>query len=56
MSVAALDAFHQIGMVLLLKRVDQIDGGLIRGKQDVIQALQAGVTAVSSSSPQVWRL
>ena len=33
-----------------------IAGGLIRGKQDVIQALQAGVTAVSSSSPQVWRL
>ena len=33
-----------------------IAGGLIRGKQDVIQALQAGVIAVSSSSPQVWRL
>ena len=33
-----------------------IAGGLIRGKQDVIQALQAGVTAVSSSSPKVWSL
>lgn len=33
-----------------------IAGGLIRSKQDVIQALQAGVTAVSSSSPKVWRL
>ena len=33
-----------------------IAGGLIRGKQDVIQALQAGVTAVSSSSPRVWSL
>ena len=33
-----------------------IAGGLIRSKQDVIQALQAGVTAVSSSSPKVWSL
>ena len=33
-----------------------IAGGLFRGKQDVIQALQAGVTAVSSSSPRVWSL
>lgn len=33
-----------------------IAGGLIRSKQDVIQALQAGVAAVSTSSPQVWKL
>lgn len=31
-----------------------IAGGLIRSKQDVIQALQAGVVAVSTSCQDVW--
>ena len=31
-----------------------IAGGLIRNKQDVMQALRAGVTAVSTTSPDVW--
>ena len=33
-----------------------IAGGLIRSKQEVIQALQAGVIAVSSSCPDVWEM
>jgi len=33
-----------------------IAGGLIRNKQDVIQALRSGVVAVSTSSPDVWEL
>jgi len=33
-----------------------IAGGLIRSKQDVIQALQAGAVAVSSSCANVWGL
>jgi len=33
-----------------------IAGGLIRSKQDVIQALQAGVIAVSSSCQAVWKM
>lgn len=33
-----------------------IAGGLIRSKQDVYQALQAGVIAVSTSSPDVWEM
>lgn len=33
-----------------------IAGGLIRSKQDVIQALQAGVIAVSTSCQQVWKM
>lgn len=33
-----------------------IAGGLIRSKQDVIQALQAGVLAVSTSCPDVWQM
>ena len=31
-----------------------IAGGLIRNKQDVMQALRAGVTAVSTTAPDVW--
>jgi len=33
-----------------------IAGGLIRSKQDVIQALQAGVIAVSTSCQSVWEM
>ena len=33
-----------------------IAGGLIRSKPEVIQALQAGVIAVSSSCPDVWEM
>lgn len=33
-----------------------IAGGLIRSKQEVIQALQAGVVAVSTSCQAVWRM
>lgn len=33
-----------------------IAGGLIRSKQDVIQALQAGVIAVSTSCQTVWEM
>lgn len=33
-----------------------IAGGLIRSKQEVIQALQAGVIAVSTSCPEVWHM
>ena len=33
-----------------------IAGGLIRSKQDVIQALQAGVMAVSTSCQAVWKM
>ncbi|MBQ8598503.1 MAG: glycerol-3-phosphate responsive antiterminator [Oscillospiraceae bacterium] len=33
-----------------------IAGGLIRRKQDVIQALQAGVIAVSTSCQDVWEM
>lgn len=33
-----------------------IAGGLIRSKQDVIQALQAGVVAVSTSCHAVWKM
>lgn len=33
-----------------------IAGGLIRSKQDVIQALQAGVMAVSTSCQKVWNM
>ena len=33
-----------------------IAGGLIRSKQDVIQALQAGAVAVSSSCADVWKM
>lgn len=33
-----------------------IAGGLIRSKQDVIQALQAGVIAVSTSCQAVWKM
>lgn len=33
-----------------------IAGGLIRSKQDVIQALQAGVVAVSATSQEVWEM
>ena len=33
-----------------------ISGGLIRSKPEVIQALQAGGSAVSSSCPDVWEM
>jgi len=33
-----------------------IAGGLIRGKQDVIQALRSGAVAVSTSCADVWQL
>ena len=33
-----------------------IAGGLIRSKQDVIQALQAGVIAVSTTCQDVWKM
>jgi len=33
-----------------------IAGGLIRNKQDVMQALNAGVVAVSTSCQQVWNM
>lgn len=33
-----------------------IAGGLIRNKQDVIQAFQAGVIAVSTSAKDVWKM
>ena len=36
--------------------VPLIAGGLIRSKQDVIQALQAGVIAVSTTSQAVWQM
>lgn len=36
--------------------VPLIAGGLIRKKQDVIQALQAGVIAVSTSCQDVWEM
>lgn len=36
--------------------VPLIAGGLIRSKQDVIQALQAGVIAVSTSCEEVWKM
>lgn len=36
--------------------VPLIAGGLIRKKQDVIQALQAGVMAVSTSCQEVWEM
>ena len=36
--------------------VPVIAGGLIRSKQDVIQALQAGCMAVSTSCQAVWRM
>lgn len=36
--------------------VPVIAGGLIRSKQDVMQALNAGVVAVSSSSQEVWEM
>lgn len=36
--------------------VPLIAGGLIRRKQDVIQALQAGVMAVSTSCQDVWEM
>lgn len=36
--------------------VPVIAGGLIRSKQDVIQALQAGVVAVSTSCQAVWKM
>ena len=37
-------------------QIPLIAGGLIRGKQDVFQALQAGVVAVSTSSQAVWEM
>ena len=36
--------------------VPLIAGGLIRSKQDVIQALQAGVVAVSTTCRDVWQM
>ena len=33
-----------------------IAGGLIRSKQDVIQALQSGAVAVSTSRQEVWKM
>lgn len=36
--------------------VSVIAGGLIRSKQDVIQALNAGVVAVSTSAQEVWEM
>lgn len=33
-----------------------IAGGLIRSKQDVMQALQAGVVAISTTSSSVWKM
>lgn len=36
--------------------VPVIAGGLIRSKQDVMQALKAGVIAVSSSCQEVWEM
>lgn len=33
-----------------------IAGGLIRSKQDVLQALKAGVIAVSTTSEDVWKM
>ena len=37
-------------------KIPLIAGGLIRSKPEVIQALQAGVIAVSSSCPDVWEM
>ena len=37
-------------------RIPIIAGGLIRSKQDVIQALQAGAIAVSTSCRAVWKM
>ena len=36
--------------------VPVIAGGLIRSKQDVMQALRAGVTAVSTTASDVWEM
>lgn len=36
--------------------VPLIAGGLIRSKQDVMQALNAGVIAVSTTSEEVWKM
>ena len=36
--------------------VPVIAGGLIRNKQDVMQALRAGVTAVSTTASDVWEM
>ena len=36
--------------------VPVIAGGLIRSKQDVMQALNAGVIAVSTTTQEVWEM
>lgn len=45
-----------IGEVVSKTNVPVIAGGLIRSKQDVMQALNAGVIAVSTSSYEVWEM
>lgn len=45
-----------IAEVVLKSNIPVIAGGLIRNKQDVIQALRAGVIAVSTSSQEVWEM
>lgn len=45
-----------IGEVVGKSSVPVIAGGLIRSKQDVMNALRAGAIAVSSSSQEVWEM
>lgn len=45
-----------IGEITAKTSAPIIAGGLIRSKQDVIQALQAGAVAVSTSCRTVWRM
>jgi len=45
-----------IGEITSKTIIPLIAGGLIRSKQDVIQALQAGVVAVSTSCQAVWQM
>lgn len=42
--------------IAAVTQIPIIAGGLIRDKQDVIQAIQAGVVGVSSSSRAVWEM
>ena len=37
-------------------RMPIIAGGLIKDKEDVIEAINAGATAVSSTNNKVWKL
>jgi len=45
-----------IGEITAKTTIPVIAGGLIRSKQDVIQALQAGAMAVSTSCQAVWKM